>query len=433
MTEASVAARIWAGRAFWAVTDQGLFSVSNFGLNLLLARWLSAEEYGRFVIAFTAFLLISTVHTAILSEPMLVFGPGRYRERLPEYLRVVISGHWLMMSAVAGVLGVTALVALLFRSRELAYLLAALAVATPLILFQWLARRACYTRLRPQLATAAGTVYAILIALGLYGLLERHWLTAWSALLLMGAASFVATFWLMIVLRVHRSGHEDHELPPDVRRNHWAYGRWAVGVNALTWVPGNAYALALPLWGGVGGAGALVALFTFVTPMMQFMAALGVLLLPSMAQARARGDVDALVQPLLRGFLLAGLAYWLCVGLGGRWLIQAVYQGKYAELHSSLWLIGLVPISSGAITVLGAALRAAERADTIFWAYVTSSIATLTLGLLLTARLGVMGSAIGLAVCYTITAGALLRSYHRMVVREPTRGVSSAAVSTALT
>jgi hypothetical protein len=70
------------GKPGWAVIDQALFAFSNFALNLLLARWLSPNEYGIFADDYTALLLIATLHTALLTDPMLEIGPGKYRDRL---------------------------------------------------------------------------------------------------------------------------------------------------------------------------------------------------------------------------------------------------------------------------------------------------------------------------------------------------------------
>ena len=84
--------RTWLARGFWAILDQGLFSVSNFALNLLLAHWLSPHHYGAFAAVFAVFLLLGTLHTGLLSEPMLVLGSGRYKNRLTEYLGTLLEG-----------------------------------------------------------------------------------------------------------------------------------------------------------------------------------------------------------------------------------------------------------------------------------------------------------------------------------------------------
>src|SRR5438552_11552208 len=77
----------------WAVTDQALFAGSNFILNIVLARWLTPDGYGAFGVAFAVFLLLGTLHTSLLTEPMIVFGAGRFRDRAAQYLGLLLYGH----------------------------------------------------------------------------------------------------------------------------------------------------------------------------------------------------------------------------------------------------------------------------------------------------------------------------------------------------
>ena len=58
--------RILIGRGAWAVTDQGLYALSNALLNILLARWLAPAEYGAFAVAYSALLLIGVFHASRL-------------------------------------------------------------------------------------------------------------------------------------------------------------------------------------------------------------------------------------------------------------------------------------------------------------------------------------------------------------------------------
>ena len=205
-------AKRWVGRGFWAIMDQGLFAVSNFGLNVLLARWLAPTDYGAFSVAYTIFLLLGTFHTAILTEPMLVFGPGKYKERLGAYLGVLLRGHWLF-GALTGTLFAAAGLALWrFGHSPLTPAILGLAVAAPFILFQWLMRRACYVNLQPRLAASAGAIYMALMAAGVLGVYHYGWLGAATALLVMAAASLVSGLWLVYQLRVERGAVKGGEL-----------------------------------------------------------------------------------------------------------------------------------------------------------------------------------------------------------------------------
>ena len=48
----------WLTKGCLAVADQGVFAVSNFLLNILLARWLAPADYGAFALAYSVFLFL---------------------------------------------------------------------------------------------------------------------------------------------------------------------------------------------------------------------------------------------------------------------------------------------------------------------------------------------------------------------------------------
>ena len=146
----------WVQKGAWTVLDQALFAGANFAVNVALARWLDPAGYGAYTVAFTVFLLLGTVHAGYLVEPMLVFGAGRFRERLGAYLRVLLAGHGRLALAFGAVLGAAAAGAWAVGERTLALALAAFALGQGAVLFQWAMRSACYVRTQPRLAAAAG-------------------------------------------------------------------------------------------------------------------------------------------------------------------------------------------------------------------------------------------------------------------------------------
>src|SRR5581483_10624916 len=77
--------RLWLRRGVLAVTDQGLMSGSNFILSVLLARWLAPEQYGAYALALSVFYFVSSVHQALLLEPMSVLGTSEYSKVRREY------------------------------------------------------------------------------------------------------------------------------------------------------------------------------------------------------------------------------------------------------------------------------------------------------------------------------------------------------------
>src|SRR5574337_1323441 len=104
-------ASVWLSKVFLAVMDQGLISGSNFVMSILLARWLSAEQYGAYALAFSIFLLLSQFYVSLLLEPMAVFGGSTYRYRQQGYLGALLWIHLGTALLVFFVLGISAGVA----------------------------------------------------------------------------------------------------------------------------------------------------------------------------------------------------------------------------------------------------------------------------------------------------------------------------------
>src|SRR3954454_10409097 len=156
--------RPWCTKAFFAMVDQGLISGSNFALGILLARWLGAVEYGEYALAFAIFVLLSLVYQSLLLEPMSVFGPSAYRQKLRGYTGTLIWIHVAIAFATFVVLGTGALGLAHFpRFGGLPSALVGASIAAPCVLLFWLARRAYYLKLASSQAAVGAVLYSVLL------------------------------------------------------------------------------------------------------------------------------------------------------------------------------------------------------------------------------------------------------------------------------
>src|SRR4051812_35462094 len=143
-------------------------------MGVLLARWLGAEQYGAYALAFAIFILLSLVYQSLLLEPMSVFGPSVYSKRLREYTGTLIWVHAAIALGTFLVMGATALsLAAFHKFGGLPSALLGAAIAAPCVLLFWLARRAYYLKLTPALAAIGAVLYSTLMFASL-GLLH-HW------------------------------------------------------------------------------------------------------------------------------------------------------------------------------------------------------------------------------------------------------------------
>lgn len=387
----------WAGRGFWAVTDQALFAGTNFLVSILLARWLEPAAYGAFSVAFAVFLLLGTLHTALWTEPMMVYGSGRFREAFVAYQQVLLGYHWRfgVLSAVAFLL--LGLGFWVYGEREVGLSFFGLALAAPTVLYLWLVRRGAYVLLEPRLAAFGGGLYLVLY-LGLAVLLLRFGLlNEASALWAMGLAALLAAE--AIRLRLGR-GRASEVNTAEVRALHWGYGRWALLAGLLSWVPGNIYFLLLPTTSGLETAGAFRALYNLVMPALHFNSALAGLYIP-VFKRQSPVKLAFYLRLAYRLQIGSGLLYVLALLLSGPWLINALYHGKYGL--DGLFFLSLVILAEGITNVTNALLRVLELPRLVTATYFIMSVGSL-LVLPLTLALGPEGAALGVFMAKLVGA-----------------------------
>ncbi len=395
----------WFQRGTLAIVDQALIAGSNFLVSVLLARWLEPAQYGAFALAYSVFTLFATFHTAIITEPMMVFGAGKYAPRFRKYLAMLLCGH----VGLTVPFGVLFFLAALFigplYSRDVQAAFLGLAAATPLILLLWLVRRALYVQLQPARAASGAAIYATCLIAAVFLLRAYGVISQSTVFLCMGASALLVSLLFLASLRPRWRG-APNPTPAMVAAEHWRYGRWALGTAALTWVPTNVYYVALPLWVGLEGTAALKALMNLVMPALHSTGALSLLILPVLARqlkdhrARARHTTSRFA--LL--FAAGSLAYYLFLLAFRSRLMDILYKGKYQEFSELILFIGLLPLAISLVAVFGSALRAGERPDAVFWAYAASSALTFLGGLLLASQLGVFGAVCGLLLGSFCTA-----------------------------
>lgn len=399
-----------------AVTDQALFSGANFVVSVLLARWLTPAEYGAYSVAFSVFLLFASLHIAIVIEPMMVFGAGKYASRFPQYLRSLLGGHFaVMLPTTALLLGLTFLLRRMYSPR-VEEALRGLVIASAAILLFWLVRRVFYVLLSPASGAISGALYALLLLSGIGALKYTGRMSTETAFLAMGAAGLVASA-IMLARFVPQWRSQDRQpIFVEMCGDHWRYGRWALATALIGWAPGNIYYALLPAYLGLEGAGGLRALMNFVLPVLQAISALTMLLLPMLVRDRDLGGHRKMNRTML--LFLALFCGGATIYLTGLWVFrdsvfQIFYGGKYSQYAGwPLFFTGLLPLATCVSAVLGHALRALERPDSIFWCTVGSILGAVA-GVPLSAAMGVSGALLGLLASSLITIVMMAWFYWR--------------------
>ena len=406
----------WSKKGSIAILDQVLFNGVHFLINILLARWLVPAKYGVFAIAFSIFLISAALHSAVLVEPMLVFGAGKYKDSFRKYLGILIAGHFVITFFAAIILTIVALLVGRIYSKDVQAALLALSIGTPFILLLWLLRRAFYAYLQPIWSALGGAIYFILLLLSVFFLQLCHWLSPATYFLSMGLCSLLISLPFLYFLRPEWSFTISLD-SITIQKEHLRYGQWALGTNVLSWGVNNSYFVILPFWIGLEGVAALRALMNLSTPLIQTNSALSFLLLPILSRHRAESitKMNRTVKLFLSFFISGAILYLLGLVFFGGSILRLFYGNKYLQLSGLVPLVALLPLGTAITVVLENALRAIEKTDNVFWCYAVSSSVALFGGILLAVILGVKGVLWGYIISYLFASIMMILFYSNFI------------------
>lgn len=408
----------WARKSALALIDQGLFTGGNFILNILLARWLEPERYGAFVLAYSVFLFVSAFHTAIVTEPMTVFGAGKYLNQFEKYFGIVLFGQ----IGLAGLLIPLSLVAFIlghFYTSDVMNAMLWMCFVSPMILLVYVVRRGFYIRMQPGLAALSSGLNLGFLFTIVYVLWVMQYLSQNSAFLGMGLSAFLVSMLFVRILRPkwNRDGNPTVSV---VASDHWQYGRWALATSLLIWLSGNFYYLILPAWIGLKEIAALRALLNLALPIVQTTAALSALFMPIMSEHFKQDGLSKLLKTskiFLSLLLVASILFLLVLSAFQREILELLYNGRYTDYHYLVPLVGLLPVAGSFVATFGCAMRVMERPNKIFWSYVISTAVGLTVGLILAVNMGPKGALWGMLLSY-ITTGVMMQVFFTQLTRQ---------------
>jgi O-antigen/teichoic acid export membrane protein len=386
----------WTTKGGLAILDQGLISGSNFLISVLLGRWLMPAQYGAFALAFTIFILLSYAYHAFLAEPQGVFCGSTYRDCLRGYLKALLGIQGILTAGGILLLGGCAAVAyVLGKGDGLPGALAGVAIASPCILFFWMMRRAFYMNMAPARSAVGAIVYFVLSTAGLLYAFRHNLVSPFSAYLIMAVAALGTGLYLLS--QVNKVLPPDTVAPPsrsEAWRKHWEYGRWAIGVSALTWMSYYMYYPVVTAFGGMAEAGQLRALMNLSLPLEQSYMALSILFLPYASRScREKGVAQAnpLMVRITLLFVAGALLYWAVVMPFQSNLFQLLYKGKYLEVAYLIPYVALGTILWAAAFGPAILLRAIESPDSIFYSRLAASILSVVVGIPAAYGFGLLG------------------------------------------
>ncbi len=422
----------WMTKGGLAVLDNGLISGSNFLLQILLARWLTPEEYGAYALSFSIFILVGFLYQALLLEPLSVFAGSNYRDNIRGYLKKALTIHWAISVPTAALIAAGALGAkIVGHSMVLPVALAGMAIATPFLCMHAMTRRSFYLKLSPGPAAFGAAFYCALVTGGVLLVHHMQLLSPFAAFLIMSGAALVSAVVMVVQLNAALDPATGEPRVLTIWREHWEYGSWALAACVVGWIPNYVYIPLISTFSGMAAAGELRALMNLAAPVLQTYAALSMLFLPYAARVAEERPEEAskLTHRLAMLFVAGAVAYWAVLIPFRQPIFQFLYAGKYMNSAYLIPLFGLETTVWSASLGPAIVLRGMKSPRSLFVANGAASIVALVIGIPATRLFGIKGviwSMILANALYVIVAFIL---YNKKIaeVKIPSIALSEAA------
>lgn len=407
--------RRWKGRIFFAFADQGLFSASNFVLTILYATWLPIDEFGRYVVVWTAALFIEAIQTSLVIDSLPAIASRYSRGNRP---RIDIAAMWVVVafSAASSLLLLGAAAVLAETYPNFAGPVLVLALVNPLQRLYLFFRRICYIRDRQSVAAASALAYCLASFAGALALAHFHYVSVGTALSLSGLGC-AAAILTILVMGAGRLGKSRRLNVAWLAIQIWHSSRWLAPAAVVSWLITWGIFPIIAAISGPAAAGIVRALQNLLTPIVQFNAALNLAILPRVADKVAEyGEPYARRFALLATAAFAGTALAYCALILGAapYILPALY--KKPEIAASaflLWPLALAIVCEGARIASSMSLLATRRTRVVFLARLIALAAFAAASVGLGYFMGYVGimwaNVIGTAAGTIIVMGAALR------------------------
>lgn len=366
----------------WGIADQAMSSVSNFAVNIYIARTLGAAQYGAFALAYATYSFALNASRGLGTDPLLVrFSATNHR----TWRRAVAicTGTAVIVGLLTGACVLVA-TTLLHGTTRMAFL--ALGLTLPALLLQDSWRFAFFALGRGSQAFLNDTIWTVALLPALV-ILRRtgHANVFWSVLawgLAAGVAAAVGPFQARVLPRLS-GGWTWVWRHRDLGLRYSAEGAANSGQNQL-----RNYGIGFIL--GLAAVGYVQAANTLMGPFMIIFFGMGLVLLPEAARILRRSPRQL---PLFCAAASAGMAL-----LGLAWgvlLLVALPRGLGQLMLGSLWRPTYPLVLPSTISILGGCVQAGAWTGLHALGTARRSLRVMVLSAVLFVIFSLVGAALG--------------------------------------
>lgn len=375
-----------------------------------------------FALSYSIYTFLTGLHNAAILEPYTVYGSGRYRKRISEYIRLMAHSNALVCVILTACLLLAAVILRVFAPHLGLRALTGLALTVGVLLSSSFLRRAFYVQGQPAMAAKVSFVFFVSVPSGVLLATHFHRLNSFSVFLILAAGWIAGGAGYARKLSISKPRSEFLQAEPGYWREHWKYSKWVLATAFVFQLTAQGYYWLVAGLLSVNDVAQLKAVYILVTPVDQLYIAANYVVLPALAAHFAAGRMReyfslwrkvSLTTLCVAGLFAAG------VRTAGRSLIHVLYGGKFDGVVPLLFLLALMPLLMGIGNAMNDALKAAEMPRLVFYAYLASGAATFLLGIPLVRHLGLTGAVYGMLFSAATYSAVLALGFLFRVARKP--------------
>lgn len=392
-------------RGFWAFADQGIVSVGNFGLSIVLARHFAREqalaEYGAFWVLMELMFFLNGLQGALVVYPLSVRGASLDRHGLGR-----MTSESLLWTAICAPLPFLCMM----TTAWVAHIPVGVGLWAGVAMILWQSQETTRRALMAQnrfRAVCLGDFISYVGQVVLVLLLSRHdSLDLYTTFQTVAATSGLGWLLQSFQLRLRRTTLKSFVA---FGIEGWNLGRWMLFGNLTNIFSGALFNWNLAYWAGLEMLGVYQALVNLIRPANPLAFAVATLITPNVARARTtHGDRRARIVAARFGLLglILLLPYLGFLIIFPRTSLELFYGAG----SSSLVYASLVPLAAIAVGMvyasitLGAFLNGSERPKESFAGQVIYSCSYVVLVMPLSALFGIEGAVWGWLIASTLLA-----------------------------
>lgn len=402
-------------RAVLTLFDQGLASLSNFSVGVVVARVAGASGLGGFAIAYAGWQLLAAMHRALIIDPMAIEGDVR-KVHVTEGIRKGLAADILL--AATGAMALAALGMLLIVTGQHAFGMAVLAMAPwlPVLTIQDYWRWMGFLSAKPGRALANDVVFNCAQGAAIALVFAIHVHSVATVIASWGIGGTAGALFGLFQYRMLPSLAGGLAL----LRSRWSFSKW-IAANQLVGTGQSQVSVVIAgaILGPVALGGFKAAQALVIGPAGVLIQAGGSIGLPEASKAYAERQWPGLIR-VARWITLTGVSgisiTVVGIAIWGRRLLSLLYGPAFAQFHMTALLVGvaLVLTSAGLGPVL--VLKATRGTHWLFRTQLVTMVVSLASVALLSLLYGDNGTAIATIISAGVTI-VCLRVFQRRVHR----------------